>query len=46
MVFPFMLGSGDRVFGPTSDTKPLRLVDARTVGDGLALLTYRLVRDA
>ena len=46
MVFPVVLGSGERVFGRISDRIPLRLVDARTVGDGLALLTYRPVRDA
>ncbi|OMC53342.1 deaminase [Mycobacterium sp. IS-836] len=40
MVFPFMLGAGDRPFGDTSATKRLRLVEVRTVGDGLVLLTY------
>ncbi|MFI6600551.1 hypothetical protein ACIBHX_30270 [Nonomuraea sp. NPDC050536] len=34
------------IFGETSDTKSLRLVDVRTVGDSLAFLTYRPVRDA
>ena len=46
MVFPVVLGAGERLFGETSDKKPLRLVDTRTVGDGLAFLTYELVRDA
>jgi dihydrofolate reductase len=45
-VFPVALGAGERLFGETSRWKPLRLVDTRTVGDGLALLTYRPVRDA
>jgi len=46
VVFPVVLGAGQRLFGATSDRKPLRLVDARTIGDGLAFLTYRPVRDA
>jgi dihydrofolate reductase len=45
-VFPVVLGAGDRLFGETSDKKPLRLVDSRTVGNGLAFLTYEIVRDA
>ena len=46
VVFPVVLGAGERLFGETSDKKPMRLVDTRTVGDGLAFLTYQLVRDA
>jgi dihydrofolate reductase len=46
MLFPVVLGAGERFFGETSDTKPMRLVDTRTVGDGLAFLTYEVVRDA
>jgi dihydrofolate reductase len=46
VVFPVVLGAGERLFGDTSDKKPLRLVDSRTIGDGLAFLTYELVRDA
>jgi dihydrofolate reductase len=45
-VFPVVLGTGERLFGETSDKKPLRLVGRRTVGDGLAFLTYEFVRDA
>ena len=45
-VFPVVLGAGERLFGQTSDKKPIRLVDSRTVGDGLAFLTYEIVRDA
>ena len=41
MVFPVVLGSGKRLFGETSDKKPLRLVDSRTVGDGVAILIYQ-----
>jgi dihydrofolate reductase len=43
-LFPVVLGTGDRLFGETSDKKAMRLLDTRTVGDGLALLTYELVR--
>jgi dihydrofolate reductase len=44
MVYPVVLGAGERLFGETSDKKPMRLLDTRTVGDGLAYLTYELVR--
>jgi dihydrofolate reductase len=40
MVFPVVLGSGKRLFGDTSDKKPLRLTDSKVVGDGVAILTY------
>jgi dihydrofolate reductase len=46
MIYPFVLGAGERLFGETSDTKPMRLVGTRTVGDSLVLLTYQPVRDA
>jgi dihydrofolate reductase len=46
VVFPVVLGRGERLFGETSDMKPLRLLSARTIGDGLAFLTYELVRKA
>jgi dihydrofolate reductase len=45
-VFPVVLGDGERLFGETSDKKPLRLLDSRTVEGGVAFLTYELVRDA
>jgi dihydrofolate reductase len=41
MVFPVVLGSGKRLFGETSDKKPLRLTDSKVVGDGVAILTYQ-----
>ena len=40
MVFPVVLGSGKRLFGETSAKKPLRLIDSKTVGDGVAILIY------
>jgi dihydrofolate reductase len=46
MVFPVVLGAGERLFGETSDKKSMSLLDTRTVGDGLAYLTYELVREA
>jgi dihydrofolate reductase len=46
MIFPFVLGAGERLFGEASDKKDMRLLDTRTVGDGLAFLTYEPVRDA
>jgi dihydrofolate reductase len=45
MVFPVVLGSGKRVFGETSDKKPLRLVDSKMVGDGVAILVYQPAGD-
>jgi hypothetical protein len=41
MVLPVLLGTGKRLFGETSDKKPLRLVDSKTVGDGITVLTYQ-----
>jgi dihydrofolate reductase len=46
MVYPVVLGAGERLFGETSDKTPLRLLDTRTVGDGLAFLTYERVQKA
>ena len=45
-VFPVVLGAGERLFGETSDKKPIRLTGSRTVGDGLVFLTYEIVRGA
>jgi dihydrofolate reductase len=44
MIYPVVIGAGERLFGETSDKKPLRLLDTRTVYD-LAYLTFQLVRD-
>jgi dihydrofolate reductase len=46
MVYPFVLGAGERLFGETSDKVPLRLVASRTVGDSLPYVTYQVVRAA
>jgi dihydrofolate reductase len=45
MVYPVVLGAGERLFGD-SDKRPLRLAGAQTVGAGIAILTYERVRDA
>ena len=40
MVYPVVLGSGKRLFGETSDKKPLKLTDTKVVGDGVAIMIY------
>jgi dihydrofolate reductase len=46
MVFPVLLGAGKRVFGETSDKKPLRLADSKVVGDGVTILVYEPADDS
>lgn len=41
MGHPVVVGAGRRLCGETSGSKPMRLVDARAVGDNLAFLTYQ-----
>jgi dihydrofolate reductase len=45
VVFPVVLGAGERLFGEINK-KPMRLVDTKTIGDGLVFLTYEFVREA
>ena len=45
LVFPVVLGAGERLFGETSDKRPLRLIDTKTIGNGLAHLTYERARE-
>jgi dihydrofolate reductase len=40
MVFPVVLGTGKRLFGDTTDMKPLKLAESKVVGDGVAILVY------
>jgi dihydrofolate reductase len=40
MVFPVVLGAGERLFDETSEKKPLRLVKSLTLDDELAYLVY------
>ena len=44
-IFPVVLGAGERLFGQASDKRPMRLTGVRTLGAGLAHLTYERVRD-
>jgi dihydrofolate reductase len=46
MVYPVVLGAGKRLFGETSDKKPLRLVGSQVVGDGVTVLTYEPTRES
>jgi dihydrofolate reductase len=40
MVFPLILGSGKKLFDGDVGKMRMPLVDAKTVGDGIAILTY------
>ncbi|MDX6635528.1 MAG: hypothetical protein QOF06_1731 [Solirubrobacterales bacterium] len=40
MVFPVLLGAGKRLFGEGEAKKPLKLTEAKTVGDGVSILRY------
>jgi dihydrofolate reductase len=44
LVYPFVLGAGERLFGETGEKISLSLVASRTVGDHLPYLTYHVVR--
>jgi dihydrofolate reductase len=44
MVYPVVLGAGERLFGELSDKLPLRLVGSHAA-DGVTFLTYERVRD-
>ena len=46
MIYPVVLGAGNRLFGETSDKKPMRLLNVTTIGDGLAFVTYEVVKAA
>jgi dihydrofolate reductase len=46
MIYPFVLGAGERLFGETSQKKSIRPLNIRAVGDDLVYLTYEIVRDA
>ena len=46
MISLVALGAGERLSGETSDKKPMRLLDPRTLEGGIAYLTYQSVRDA
>jgi dihydrofolate reductase len=44
IVFPAVLGSGERIFGEGSDTTALRLRSSGTIGKNLIQLAYEVVR--
>ena len=46
VIFPVVLGAGERLFSQTSDKKPMRLLNTTTIGEGLAFVTYEVVRHA
>ena len=46
VVFPVVLGAGERLFGEISNKKPMRLVKSKPIGDGLLFLTYELIQEA
>ena len=45
VIFPVVLGAGERLFGATSDKRALRLMGVTIIGDGLTFVTYEVVRD-
>jgi dihydrofolate reductase len=40
LVYPLVLGAGDRLFGETQDKIPLRLVESRPLGGGVVSMMY------
>jgi dihydrofolate reductase len=44
-IFPIVIGAGERLFGETSGTKALRLVDIRTLDGDTSHLTFERVQD-
>jgi dihydrofolate reductase len=46
IVFPVVLGTGEKVFGPATAKTALKLNGTRAVGSGLARLTYEVSRTA
>jgi dihydrofolate reductase len=46
MIYPMVLGIGKRLFGETTDKKPMRLVGNKTVARDLVLLTYEPIQKA
>ena len=45
-IHPVVLGASERLFGKTSDKKPMRLVDTKTVDGNVAFLAYEVVHNA
>jgi dihydrofolate reductase len=45
-IYPVVLGAGNRLFGETSDSRPMRLVRTQTLDGDVAFLNYERARDA
>ena len=45
-IYPVVLGAGERLFGETSDKRPMRLVNTRIIDGDVVFLDYERVRDA
>jgi dihydrofolate reductase len=46
MIYPVVLGAGERLFPEMSAAKSMSLIETQSVGDDVALLIYEPVRDA
>jgi dihydrofolate reductase len=46
MIYPVVLGDGDRLFAAMTEKAPMRLNGSRTLDDGLVYLTYERLRTA
>jgi hypothetical protein len=42
VVYPVVLGAGDRLFGETQDRIALRLVESRPLGPGVVNMIYAI----
>ena len=40
MIFPVVVGTGKRLFDEGTDTKTMKLLDSKTFGSGVVVLTY------
>ena len=45
MIFPIIVGSGQRLFADGTDEMVLELVDTETFSSGVVVLTYRSARE-
>jgi dihydrofolate reductase len=45
MVFPFVLGAGERLFGETTEKRSMRLLSTRPVGESLTHVRYEVIRE-
>ena len=44
IVYPVVLGAGERIFGDTTDKTSVRPLETRTLGESLTYLAYEVVR--